>query len=576
MPRAFTLLLLSVLLLHAAAPGDTVRLGLVLEPTWRGRPLAPDELAGTNTAAEALSVSRLSLLLSGFALQQTNGSWFPSPGVAWFDLGAGRLSARLDRVPAGQFKALQFHVGPDPAQNAAAIGQLAPDDPLNPLVNGLHWSWQGGYVFLALEGLYREPTGDLRGWSYHLARDPNRTAVTLARPLDLRADATLTMELDVAVLLDGPTPLGFARDGASTHSREGDPIAVALAGNLPSAFRVRGLTRSPPPVVAEHPSPAAAAADLPARWTPYPFTFPAHFPLPPLPRDNPLTTARVALGRRLFHEPALSRDGTVSCASCHQAAAGFADPRRTSVGVAGRIGTRQAMPLQNLAWKPAFLWDGRAPTLRAQAAVPIEAQNEMDEQMTNLCAKLAGAPGYREAFAAAFADEAITPDRVGRALEAFQLTLTAYDAPFDRALNGGPALSEEQKRGFLLFMTEFDPRRGLRGADCFHCHGVPLFTDQLFHNNGLDADPADRGRERVTGRAADRGKFVTPSLRNVARTAPYMHDGRFATLEEVVHHYSEGVQRSPTLDPNLAKHPAGGLHLTEDERRDLVAFLKCL
>ena len=565
--------LLAALLLALPGAGGAAQLDLVLIPTWRGAPLQADARACTNAAAETLSISRLSLLLSGFALQARDGAWCDLPGVVWLDLGADRLRATLAHAPAGVFRALRFHVGPDAAQNAADVGRIAPDDPLNPLVNGLHWSWQGGYVFLALEGLWQAPASEPGGWSYHLARDPNRTAVTLPVELDLGSDATLQVELDVAALLDGPAPLAFARDGTSTHSREGDPIAAALVRNLPEAFRLRGLTRGV--VRSESPAPAASA-DLPAQWTPHPFTQPAIFPLPALPRDNPLIAARVALGARLFHEPALSRDDTLSCASCHQAAAGFADPRRVSVGVDGRTGTRQAMPLQNLAWKTSFLWDGRAATLRAQAAVPIEDHDEMDEQLTNVCAKLARRPGYREQFAAAFADGAITPDRLTRALEAFQLTLTTYDARFDQALRGGPALSEVEKRGFLLFMTEFDPRRGLRGADCFHCHGVPLFSDQQFHNNGLDADPADRGRERVTGRAADRGKFATPALRNVARTAPYMHDGRFATLEEVVRHYSEDVQMSATLDPNLAKHPRGGLHLSADEQRALVAFLRCL
>lgn len=548
------------------------RLELALRPTWQGEALQTDAVCYTNAAAEILSVSRLSLLLSGFALQRADGTWTGLPGVAWFDAGAKRLRATLADAPAGSYRALRFHVGPDAAQNAADGGRLAPDDPLNPLLNGLHWSWQGGYVFLALEGLFRAAGGELGGWSYHLARDPNRTAVTLEHPLDLRGGERLSLEFNLATLLGLPSAPSFRRDGTSTHSREGDPIAAALVRNLPEAFSVRGLTRAGP----DEPATAPASADLPARWTPHPFTLPAIFPLPALPRDNPLITGRVALGARLFHETALSRDGTLSCASCHQQAAGFADPRRVSVGVDGRTGTRQAMPLQNLAWKRSFLWDGRAATLRAQAAVPIETHNEMDEQMTNVCAKLARLPGYPAQFAAAFAGPEITPARIGLALEAFQLTLTSYDARFDQAVRGGPALSEEEKRGFLLFMTEFDPRRGLRGADCFHCHGVPLFSDQQFHNNGLDVDPPDRGREAITGRPADRGKFATPSLRNVARTAPYMHDGRFATLEEVVAHYSEGVKMSPTLDPNLAKHPAGGLHLTEEERRTLVAFLKCL
>ncbi|MCB0221269.1 MAG: c-type cytochrome, partial [Chrysiogenetes bacterium] len=144
------------------------------------------------------------------------------------------------------------------------------------------------------------------------------------------------------------------------------------------------------------------------------------------------------------------------------------------------------------------------------------------------------------------------------------------------AMAGGVELSREEQRGFELFMTEYDPLRRQYGADCFHCHGGALFQSQTFANNGLDLDYADWGRALVTGNESDSGKFATPSLRNVALTAPYMHDGRFATLEEVVAHYSEGVQRGSTLDPNLAKHLDGGVPLSPEDRQALVAFLKTL
>jgi len=137
-------------------------------------------------------------------------------------------------------------------------------------------------------------------------------------------------------------------------------------------------------------------------------------------------------------------------------------------------------------------------------------------------------------------------------------------------------LTPEEQRGFELFMTEYEPRMGQRGADCFHCHGAPLFTDHQFHNNGLDSSPKDPGRQKVTGKDSDMGKFATPTLRNIALTAPYMHDGRFKTLEEVIDHYSSGVQRSPTLDPNLAKHPIEGIGLTSADQKALVSFLKTL
>jgi cytochrome c peroxidase len=304
------------------------------------------------------------------------------------------------------------------------------------------------------------------------------------------------------------------------------------------------------------------------------------FPIPDLPRDNPLIRERVGLGDRLFHEPLLSRDGSVSCASCHQAEAAFSDVRRFSVGVENRTGLRHAMPLFNLAWKTSYFWDGRAPSLRAQAMFPIQDHAEMDESLTNLAPKLEhnakASAEYRRLFNAAFGSPEITPEKIGLALEQFVLTLVSFDSKFDRAMKGEVELGPDEKRGLELFMTEYDPRRGQYGADCFHCHGGPLFQSQTFANNGLDAICADPGRSKITGKAADQGKFATPSLRNVALTAPYMHDGRFKTLEEVVEHYNTGVKRSATLDPNIAKHPDGGLHLSTADKAALVAFLKTL
>jgi cytochrome c peroxidase len=179
-------------------------------------------------------------------------------------------------------------------------------------------------------------------------------------------------------------------------------------------------------------------------------------------------------------------------------------------------------------------------------------------------------------FAAAFGAPEITAERITLALEQFLLVQVSADSKFDRALRGDAQLTDEEKRGFELFATEYDPARGKYGADCFHCHGGALFTDFSLKNNGLDRFSADAGREKVTGRASDAGKFKTPSLRNVALTAPYMHDGRFATLDEVVAHYDHGVQRAAALDPNLAKHPAAGLELSAADQRALAAFLRVL
>ncbi|MDB6024046.1 MAG: hypothetical protein JWM68_269 [Verrucomicrobiales bacterium] len=551
-------------------------LEIAVRHTFNGEPIELDSLRYKNAAGETLSVMRLSYLLSGFALQRDDGSWEELPGqFAWMDARQNRTSIRLEHTRSGIYRAVRYSVGVDPVMNHADPAKLPPDHPLNPNLNGLHWNWQGGYIFLALEGLYcRSTNKEFTGYSYHFARDTNYTHVTLPLQLDLRRDGVVHLDLDIATLLNTPRPFSFAKDGPSTHSRDGDPIAAALATNLSGAFRVRDVA----PLTAQATSAAEHAIPLlPEKWTVYPFKMSSTFPVPDLPRDNPLIAERVALGKRLFDETALSRDGSLSCASCHNVSSAFSDPRRFSIGVGEQVGKRQAMPLFNMAWKSSFFWDGRAPSLRAQALMPIQDHTEMDANLTNIVVALKASKEYPELFRTAFGSSEITPEKIGLALEQFVLTLTSYESKFDRVIRGEGTLSTNEQRGFELFMTENDPRTGFLGADCFHCHGGPLFSDHQFHNNGLDSvHDLDTGRFKITQRESDRGKFSTPSLRNVALTAPYMHDGRFTNLEQVIEHYSTGVKRSPTLDPNIAKHPTGGLGLSAEDKAALVAFLKTL
>jgi cytochrome c peroxidase len=244
--------------------------------------------------------------------------------------------------------------------------------------------------------------------------------------------------------------------------------------------------------------------------------------------------------------------------------------------VAGAIGTRNSMPLENLAWKKEFFWDGRAASLREQVLQPIQNPIEMHQPLALLMRKLAADTNYPSLFAKAFGSPEINTDRLARALEQFLLVQVSFDSKFDRVALGTATFTAEEQRGFELFHTEYDPYHGQYGADCFHCHGGPLLQSQNFANNGLDSVFRDQGRFVVTKRPGDLGKFAVPSLRNVAVTAPYMHDGRFRTLEEVVEHYSTGVLRSATLDPNLAKHPNGGVPLSDSDKRALVAFLNTL
>ena len=547
-------------------------LEITIEPVFNGEPIRLDSLRYENAARETLSVTRLSSLLSGFALEREDGHWSEVLDViAWVDIGTHRNTIQLGNFPKGKYRSIRFYIGPDAASNAADITKYPPSHPLNPNFNGLHWSWQGGYIFMAIEGHYRSGNAVPRGYAYHLARDPNRTRISLSMPLDLTYDAGLQLHFDLATLLHAPRSLSFEKNGSTTHSREGDPIATALVTNLPGAFRVNRIVSSAPILKT---SPPITPIDLPEKFTPYRFAMSRTFPMPDLPRDNPLIEERIELGKELFHDKALSRNGSISCATCHQADAAFTDRRATSIGIDGATGDRNAMPLFNLAWKKEFFWDGRAASLRQQVLIPIQDHREMGESLDHLCEKLTASPKYAGLFKSAFRSPGITAEKIALSLEQFLLTLNARDSEFDRAMAGNDSLTEEESRGLELFMTEYEPRTGQYGADCFHCHGGALFTDHQFHNNGLTGN--DAGREKVTGSVADRKKFSTPSLRNVALTAPYMHDGRFATLEEVVEHYNSGVHRSETLDPNLAKHPESGLKLSDADKSALVAFLKTL
>jgi cytochrome c peroxidase len=551
---------------------DGATLEIEVRNTFNGAALSLDSMRYENGAAETLSFTRVSMLLGGFAIEREDGQWLEIPDQhAWLDAAKNRTTIRLENLPNEKFRALRFHVGPDATANHADISKLAADHPLNPNLNSLHWSWQGGYIFMAVEGHFRSNSLEPSGYAFHLANDANRTRISLSAALDLRQDAAALLDFDIGNLLNAPRQLSFAKDGSATHSREGDPIAAALVTNLQGAFRVSRIFSATPEI--SRPS-SVKPLYLPDKYTPYRFIMSATFPVPNLPRDNPFIEERVALGKALFSETALSRDGSISCSSCHQAEAGFSDPRRFSPGVSGRTGTRQSMPLMNLAWKSSYFWDGREPTLRTQALMPIQDHVEMDETLERVTTKLTAKPSYPPMFVAAFGTAEITTEKIGLALEQFLLTLTVYDSKFDQALRGKATLNDSEKRGFELFMTEYEPRTGQLGADCFHCHGGPLFSDHQFHNNGLDGD--DPGRARITGAASDQGKFSSPSLRNIALTAPYMHDGRFATLEEVVEHYSNGIHRSATLDPNLAKHPENGLNLSAEDQAALVAFLKTL
>ena len=305
-----------------------------------------------------------------------------------------------------------------------------------------------------------------------------------------------------------------------------------------------------------------------------------NLPAPDLPQDNKLTEQGVLLGKMLFYDKKLSKDLTQACADCHRQPDGFSDSTRFSLGVEELPGRRQAMPVFNMAWHSnEFFWDGRAPLLRDQSLKPIQDPLEMNETLENVIAKLSAEQMYKDQFIRAFGDESITEERMALAMEQFMLSIVSYDSKYDKFLAGDLVLTDSEERGRALFFQEFNPFfPDQSGADCSHCHGGANFENDRYMNNGLDTDGdfTDTGREEVTEDPNDRAKFKVPSLRNVQYTAPYMHDGRFQTLEEVVNHYNSEVKSSTTVDPAIATTIDTGLMLSDQDKMDLVNFLKTL
>jgi len=295
---------------------------------------------------------------------------------------------------------------------------------------------------------------------------------------------------------------------------------------------------------------------------------------PVVPTNNPLTEEGITLGKKLFFDPILSKDNTQSCASCHDPKNAFTDDTRFSEGVDSKLGTRNSMPLFNLAWNfdERFMWDGKELSIERQAFSPVRNPIEMHSDWKNVAKKLQEHTEYPTLFQQAFGVSKIDSTLVTKAIAQFERTLISGNSKFDQYLLGKAELTSEELNGFNVFMDE------TRG-DCFHCHGSdnnPLWTDNQFHNNGLDETFTDLGLGTVTGDPNDNGKFKSPSLRNLAFTAPYMHDGRFATLEEVINHYSEGLKQSSTIDPLMKKVNQGGVQLSDKDKADLKAFLLSL
>lgn len=282
----------------------------------------------------------------------------------------------------------------------------------------------------------------------------------------------------------------------------------------------------------------------------------------PIPDDNPITPEKVELGKQLYFDTRLSCDNTVSCASCHDPKKGWSNGEAVATGVRGQKGGRSAPTIINAAYHNLQFWDGRANQLEGQAVGPIENPIEMDHKLDDCVKKLNDIPGYRQQFQKVFGTP-VTKEGIAQAIAAFERTILSGDAPFDRFKAGDKtALSEEAQRGMKVFFNK---------AHCSACHSGHNFSDGAFHNIGvgMEAEKPDLGRYEISKLEGDKGAFKTPTLREIARTAPYMHDGRFKTLEEVVDYYDKGGHPNPQLDEEMHE-----LKLSDQDKADLVTFLK--
>lgn len=308
--------------------------------------------------------------------------------------------------------------------------------------------------------------------------------------------------------------------------------------------------------------------------TPVKIKAPLGLPPLPVPANNPMTAEKIALGRRLYYDKQLSLDGTVSCATCHDPQFGFADPKPVSEGVQKKTGTRNSPTVINAAYFNVQFWDGRAPSLEKQAEGPVANPVEMAHTLEGVEKRMNADASYREAFAKAFGPGPVTYDMVEKAIACFERTVLSGNSPFDRWKYGHDekAVSASVKRGFAVFTSA-------KKGNCAACHTVEknyaLFTDNKFHNIGVGVDRdkfTDDGRYMVTKREEDRGSFKTPTLRNIAQTTPYMHDGSLRTIKDVIDYYIGAGNSNPNLDKNI--HTLD--FLTGDEREDLQNFLESL
>lgn len=309
------------------------------------------------------------------------------------------------------------------------------------------------------------------------------------------------------------------------------------------------------------------AATLPEVAKKIDLNYPESWPKPSYNFErNPLTKEGIALGRKLFYDPLLSADSTISCSSCHLSFTAFTHvDHALSHGIGDSIGNRNSPALMNLAWSKFFMWDGAVNHLDMQALAPINDPKEMGEDIVQVIEKLQASEDYPQHFEKAFGDNRITGERLLKAIAQFQLTLVSANSKYDQVMRkkGGISFTEQEQNGYRIFQQ-----------NCASCHQEPLFTTGNFANNGLPVDPTlmDMGRMNITQDPLDSLKFKIPTLRNIEFSFPYMHDGRFKKLSQVMTHYTEGVSHSSTL----AKELQNGITLSSAEKVDLIAFLLTL
>ncbi len=300
------------------------------------------------------------------------------------------------------------------------------------------------------------------------------------------------------------------------------------------------------------------------------FSKPANFPEPVYRlTDNEITKERFELGRNLFYETLLSADNSISCGSCHIQTAAFTHHGHTvSHGIFDRLGTRNSPPIMNLAWNTSFMWDGGIVDLDLQAVAPITNHLEMDETMPNVLDKLRNSGKYPQLFRQAYGSDEITTTRFLKALSQFMVMCVSSNSKYDSVM---------RNEGNVTFTADEAEGRLIVKQKCGNCHPEPLFTDNSFRNNGLSISSVnDEGRFKVTQINTDRYTFKVPSLRNMAYTAPFMHDGRLLTLDAVLDHYQSQVQQTENLDPLLLQNSSPGISLSPSERVKIIAFLHTL